>query len=526
MATKASTADTTGHSTLLMGGLVYPNDPQAEGTLEAMLIVDGRIAWVGSDDDALAWADSTDERVQLEGALVTPAFVDPHVHSTSTGLLLTGLDLTDCTSLPEALERIESFCRTTGSAGVVLGHGWDETRWPEARPPTRQEVDRASYGAMLYLSRIDVHSALVSSALLAVLPDLAGYDGFDPSGLLTREAHHRARAIALDSVSASSRAAAQRATRRHCAQRGVAAIHEIGGPEISSPDDFTGMLSLAAEEPGPEVVGYWGQIGGAAEAAALGALGAAGDLFVDGSIGSHTASLRSEYADAPTCGAAYLSVDQIRDHVVTCTQLGMQSGFHSIGDAAMDAVVAGYEEAAAVVGVEAIRAARHRIEHAEMVDQDLMTRMGYLGLYASVQPAFDPLWGGTEGMYAERLGPDRAVTLNPLADLLAAGVVVALGSDSPVTPVDPWGGVRAAMSHHVPSQRLSFAVAFDAHTRGGWRAARDDESGRLSVGSPATYAIWDVPRLPALVDGGKPPACLRTVLRGQTIFTSEKGLAT
>ena len=54
----------------------------------------------------------------------------------------------------------------------MLGHGWDETAWPEHRPPTRQELDRASYGGVVYLSRVDVHSAVVSSALLAAVPEV------------------------------------------------------------------------------------------------------------------------------------------------------------------------------------------------------------------------------------------------------------------------------------------------------------------------------------------------------------------
>ena len=65
-------------------------------------------------------------------------------------------------------------------------------------------------------------------------------------------------------------------------------------------------------------------------------------------------------------------------------------------------------------------------------------------MVASVQPAFDAAWGGAAGMYAERLGVDRAAGCNPLADLVDAGVAVALGSDAPVTSLDPWGGIAAA----------------------------------------------------------------------------------
>jgi predicted amidohydrolase YtcJ len=512
-------------STLLHGGVVYASEPAT-----AMLVVDGRVAWLGDEADAGAHRDGADEVVGLDGALVTPAFVDAHVHATSTGQMLTGLDLVGCPSLAEALDRVERFCRGRGGDEIVLGHGWDETGWPEHRAPTRAELDRAAGDVRLYLTRIDVHSAVSTSALLSTLPDLTGQDGWSETGALTGYAHHHARAAALDAVTPAARTEAQRAARRRAAEVGIGAFHELGGPEISSPDDFAGMLALAAAEPGPDVVGYWGELGGVERARELGALGAAGDLFADGAIGSHTACLRSVYSDVDTFGTAYLTAAEVRDHVVACTHAGLQAGFHSIGDGAMEAVVAGFEEAADICGLAAVRAVRHRIEHVEMVDEDLIGRMAHLGIHASVQPVFDALWGGEGGMYAERLGVNRALTLNPFASLAAAGVPLALGSDTPVTPLGPWEAVRAAVEHHVAGQRLSVEAAFTAHTVGGWQAAGTDDAGLLTVGAPATYAVWDLAgapvtasRLPDLCHGI--PTCLRTVVRGTTVFTHEGALA-
>ncbi len=520
--TSSAHGDVQPPTTLLVGGRIYsPSDP----TATALLTRGDRVVWVGSDAAAEAHRDAADLVIPLGGSLVTPAFVDAHVHATSTGLLLTGLNLVDCTSLTQALDRIEQYCRNTGAAGIVLGTGWDETRWPERRPPTRQEVDRASYGAQLYLTRIDVHSAIASSAMMAMLPGIEELEGYDASGLLTRDAHHHARAVAIDAVTPAARRAAQRETRAHCARLGVGALHELGGPEISSPDDFADMLALAASEPGPDVVGYWGELGGIEIAQELGALGAAGDLFADGAIGSHTACLSSHYADDDSFGSAYLTRDEVRDHVVACTHAGLQAGFHAIGDGAMQTVIGGCEDAAAEVGGERFRAARHRIEHVEMVDADLIARMARLGLYASVQPAFDELWGGANGMYAERLGVDRALTLNPLASIAAAGVPLALGSDSPVTPIAPWDAIRAATQHHVEAQRLSPEVAFSAHTVGGWRAAGVEDAGTLEPGKQATYAIWSTTgtdaTLPDLTERRPAPECLRTVVGGRDVFTHE-----
>ena len=134
--------------------------------------------------------------------------------------------------------------------------------------------------------------------------------------------------------------------------------------------------------------------------------------------------------------------------------------------------------AAEKVGLARVRAARHRVEHAEMLTPETIAAFAELGLTASVQPAFDAAWGGEDGMYAQRLGAERARTLNPYAALLRAGVPLAFGSDSPVTPLDPWGTVRAAAFHRTPEHRISVRAAFTAHTRGGWRADRPRRRGR------------------------------------------------
>ncbi|MGH8893340.1 MAG: amidohydrolase family protein, partial [Actinomycetes bacterium] len=147
-----------------------------------------------------------------------------------------------------------------------------------------------------------------------------------------------------------------------------------------------------------------------------------------------------------------------------------------------------------------------------------------LGVVASVQPAFDHLWGGESGMYAERLGVDRALALNPFAAMHSAGVILALGSDSPVTPIDPWGSVLAAARHRTPTSRLDLAAAFEAHTRGGWRAAGRDADGVLTAGAPATFAIWSTEgidrtaRLPRLEPGEALPTCRATIVRGVPVF--------
>ncbi|WP_055564767.1 amidohydrolase [Streptomyces atriruber] len=530
--------DPLNHRTVLLrGGDIHsPADPFAT----AMVVERGHVAWVGSEGAADSFAASVDDVVDLEGALVTPAFTDAHVHTTATGLALTGLDLTGARSLADALVLVREHAAARPHDTVLLGHGWDAARWPGGRPPTRAELDEATGGRPLYLSRIDVHSAVATTALLDLVPGVTERTGYHPDAPLTADAHHGVRAAALGAITPQQRTEAQRAALRHAASLGIGSVHECAGPEISDEDDFTGLLRLAAEEPGPRVVGYWAEQD-VRRAKELGAVGAAGDLFVDGALGSHTACLHEPYADAAHTGTSSLDATAVAAHVVECTEEGLQAGFHAIGDAAVASVVDGMRRAAEKVGAARVRAARHRVEHAEMLTPKTIAAFAEFGLTASVQPAFDALWGGEEGMYAQRLGAERARTLNPYAALLRAGVPLAFGSDSPVTPLDPWGTVRAAAFHRTPEHRVSVRAAFTAHTRGGWRAVGRDDAGVLVPGAPADYAVWrtsdlvvqapddrvarwstdprsGTPGLPDLSPGAELPVCLRTVVAGRPVF--------
>jgi len=282
-----------------------------------------------------------------------------------------------------------------------------------------------------------------------------------------------------------------------------------------------GLLALAGEEPLPEVVGYWGELFGVETARELGALGAGGDLFCDGSLGSHTAALHEPYTDRPeTCGALRFDTADLAEHIVRCTEAGLQAGFHAIGDAAVDQVLDAVDLVTARLGRTG--GAGHRIEHAELVrDPDRLARSGLL---ASMQPAFDATWGGPAGMYADRLGATRALEMNRFAELSAAGAPFAFGSDSPVTPLAPWAAVRAAAHPSDPGAAISPRSAFAAHTQAGWRAAGRDGEGVLTPGSPATFAAWragelsSASGLPDVSPGLELPDCVHAVVRGRTNF--------
>ena len=122
-------------------------------------------------------------------------------------------------------------------------------------------------------------------------------------------------------------------------------------------------------------------------------------------------------------------------------------------------------------------------------------------------------------MYAERLGVRRALSTNPFAGFADAGVALALGSDAPVTPMDPWGGVHAAVEHRTQGSGLRPFDAVDAATHGGWYAARAEHPvGPLAVGAPAHLALWATEAsLSDVLSERARPVCRRLIVDGEPL---------
>ena len=255
---------------------------------------------------------------------------------------------------------------------------------------------------------------------------------------------------------------------------------------------------------GVEVIGYWGEaVTSPAQARAVlddtGAAGLAGDLFVDGALGSRTAWLHEPYDDASDhTGTCYLDPEAVTAHLRACTEAGVTAGFHVIGDAAVS-------QRRRRFGTDRRRPRRAR-------GGSLRPPLGAPG-DGDRRPGGQARRVGCHGQHATQfrraLGrpttacmpvvsvSTRAGRLNPFALLASQGVALAFGSDAPVTGLDPWATVRAAVNHHTPDSSISARAAFAAATRGGWRAggAGDELIGSLVPGAPASYAVWDVGEL-------------------------------
>lgn len=522
--------------TVYRNGVVHASGPTPP---TALLVQDGLIAWLGADEDAPT---DVDEVVDLDGGLVTPGFVDANVHALETGLTAASVELSGASSLTEALDLLAA---ADDVHGVVVAAGWDETGWPDGRTPTPEEVARAVAGRQAYVVRADGRSAVVTAELAdrAGCRDRSGWS----DGLVFGSAHAAARA-AVRTGDPERRAAFVRLGLWALAASGVVSVHEHSSPELDTREGLAEMLAESADPRSgmPEMVGYRMELCEDADdarriAEEVPGLAGIGTPPVDGSLETRSAALRMPYADAggEARGELALTAEQIANHVGAATRAGLQAVVPVVGDRAMAEVLLGFQAAADVEGVPAIRGARHRLENAAMIDTPALARILLMGLTVGVQPLLDVASGRRRERYARRLGPARVAGLSPYADLVGAGIPVAFGSGSPMGPVEPWAAVRAAAVRQEPSQRLSPQAAFLAHTVGGWSAAGRTGCGEVIPGAPASFAVWRLPSgrvvgterlgadgragvnlgvLPDLSDAVALPVCVCTVRDGVVLF--------
>jgi predicted amidohydrolase YtcJ len=452
-------------TTLFHGGVVRLPGRTEPG--EWVLVEDGAISAHGMSAQDRPAADAS---IDLEGGTLVPGFCDGHVHLPVTGLYLTGMDFRHEKS---AAAILDAYRERAGRGGtdVLFGGNFED---PLDQPLAGADLDAAVGERTALLARADMHSCIVSSPLLAQL-DLDKLEGVDrdddgrPTGYLREQAASEAWRWFDSNLSADQQRAAIHAAAKHAYSKGVTEVHEMfvvewrGWPAAE-------VLQRAVDELALDVVVYLGT----AEVDRVAALGMAqigGDFFLDGSFGSHTAWMKEPYASPPPSGhpetgITYRSDEELLQLFSAGQRRGLQVGVHAIGDAAIEQAVATWEKVAEAAGRDAVRALGHRIEHFECGTDDLIERAAHLGLRASVQPAFDHYWGGTEGLYASRLGAERALDMNRFKSMIDAGITVGAGSDSTVTPLDPFLQMHSLRTHHVEGERLDGAAALHAHTAG------------------------------------------------------------
>ncbi|MBD3368148.1 MAG: amidohydrolase family protein [Candidatus Eisenbacteria bacterium] len=452
------------------------------------------------------------------GAVAVPVLHDAHVHLMGTGLLGLGVDLSGVSEVAEALELLRSAARDH-EGPVLRAHSFEPDTLTEPRYPTMSELDSAVGERPVFVRRRDGHSSAVNSAAFelmgltaettGVVTDAAGA----PNGTLTRDAHSLAASVSAELVTREEAVGALRLASEAALRAGAGVVHALVGR--SDPEDREIELVLDVEDELPVDVVVYPQTTDVDRVAALGLPRIGGCILLDGSFGSRSAALMSPYDDGEGDGTLYFDDDELVSFLRRAHARGMQTALHAIGDRAILQAVRCLERAA---GGEAADA-RHRIEHCELVGPAALSRIARLGVGVCVQPAFERFWGGPGGLYERRLGAARMRSTNPLRAMLDAGIPLGGGSDSYVTPIDPLGGMAAAVAHPTPEHRIEPAEALDLFTRGAARLAFDEARvGTLLPGAEASFTVLgrDPVEAGGEVDG---ISVLGVYLRGRRVYS-------
>jgi predicted amidohydrolase YtcJ len=473
-------------TTLFGGGRIHTLAAPADW----VLVDAGSIAATGEGSDRPA----ADRTVDLAGAALVPAFCDGHVHLPATGLYARGLDFRGEHS---AAAILGAFAGRANAAGLLFGGNFED---PLDRPLVRTDLDEVVGDQPALLARADMHSCIVSTALLDRLSiaDLEGADRDDggaPTGYLREEAAAEAWRWFEANLPRQQQIDAIRTAVDLAYSKGVARVHEMFVLEWRSWSSLE-LLEEAVAGVLLDVNPYVATT----EVARIKEMGLArigGDWFLDGSFGSHTAWMSAPYRVAPPTGTpatgiAYRDFDEVVAFFSEALAAGLQAGVHAIGDAAIEQAIAAWEKVAQDVGVTEVRRLGHRIEHFECATDEHIRRAARLGLRVSIQPAFDRLWGGEGALYADRLGAERALGMNRFRSMMDGGLVLGAGSDSTVTPLDPLLQMASLRDHHVESERMSAAAALRLHTLGS-HALADGEGirGTIQPGAQADLALLD-----------------------------------
>lgn len=449
-----------------------------------MLVLEGKVVARGFALETMSRFHDT-LKIDLGGKTLFPAFADAHVHFLQTGLMLAGCSFDAAGSLAEALARLEQFAGSCHDPWI-LGWGLDETKLREKRLPTVAEIDAVVPAQKVWISRIDLHSAVANSQALTWASAHTTGSELSRGTPLKGPAYFDLTARLISELPQKMKLQALEGAKIWATQKGITSIHALEGGFCGNQEDvdligdflsepgFHGTIYHQSEDPALVLRRGWQQIGGC--------------LFVDGSFGSRTAALQQPYADDSSAyGTLFRPPETIRALLRMCAHHELQLAMHAIGDVAITQLAEAIDWAHTNY---AAPPRPHRIEHFELPDNRSLRLVRDTGTNVSMQPAFEVAWGGPQGMYAERLGVERARRTNPFKTILNYGIPIAGGSDSPVTPMDPFLGIHGFVNHPNPDERVDLNTALAAFILEPHRfSGQDLARGRLEKGFFADFVL-------------------------------------
>lgn len=466
------------------------------------IVIDGeRIIAVGGKEIESQYSGET---VDAGGNLVLPGFIDNHTHFMDGSASLLGIRTQSTKSSQEFIDTVRDYATTAPDGEWIVGGLWDHESW-EGNLPHKDWIDEYTENKPLFLLRTDGHMAIANSTVLELAgvtrdtPDPEGgtivrdEDG-EPTGVLKDNAMNFVWAV-IPELSVEQADRTFDAGIQEAIENGVTQVHNMSSwanIDIFERAKEQGRLKIRAyyfphisnrhklaEKIKNEGKGDdWLRFGGVKE-------------LVDGSLGSTTAWFYEPYTDEPdTNGFPLMQMDALKTSIEEAHAYGFQLAIHGIGDQTNDEILRLFEE----IGTKGHRA---RIEHAQHLTPDAITKFAALGVVPSVQPyhAID------DGRWAEkRIGADRLAGTYPFKSLFDAGATVTFGSDWSVAPLKPLSGIYAAVTRRtldgnnpdgwVPEQKITVEQAVKAYTiNNAWAGNQEADAGTIEAGKLADLVV-------------------------------------
>jgi predicted amidohydrolase YtcJ len=482
------------------GNILTMNSVQPSA--EAVAIKNDRIMKVGTNTKISSLIGEATKVINLQGKTVVPGLTDSHIHVGDFGKFLTWLDLNDADSIKAVQEKIRERTHKIPKGRWIIGSGWNHARFAEQRYLNFRDLDEVSHDNPVILYHQCGRVCVVNSKALeiagvtaeAVSPSGGTIEKDpetgEPTGILRENATDLVWTIipepSEEEIIESAGLACQKIV-----EVGLTSIHWI----LTSATELAVIQKLQAENMLPLRVYL------IAPANILDQLDASPmdlddeiekplgiKVFVDGSLAARTAALIEPYVDdQTTMGQLLYSKEELNALVCRAHKANFRLVMHAMGDKAISMALDAIEKALREVPR---KDHRYRLEHASVLNGELIGRIKDLGVIVSVQPkcviSEFAVWSAVE-----RLGSERARLLYPLKTLIKNGIRIIGGSDCPMEPLSPMQGIQAAVTRqYYPEEQITIDEALQMYTvNPAYSSFEDSTKGSIEKGKLADLTV-------------------------------------
>jgi predicted amidohydrolase YtcJ len=477
----------------LVDGNVITMD-SVQPSAEAVAVKKDMIVKVGTTEEISLWIGKDTRVINLQGKTVVPGLIDSHIHVADYGKFLTWLDLKDADSIKELQTKIRERAQKIPEGRWIIGSGWNQTRFAEKRIPSRMDLDEVSPENPVILYHECGRVCLVNSKALKsadVTNETSAPSGGtiekdtetgEPTGILRENATD----LVWKTIPEPSEDELIESVSLACekiVESGVTGVHWI----VASAAELSMAQRLRSENRLPlrvHVIAPANILD--QQDSTAGTLGI--KVFVDGSLAARTAALKEPYIDSPsTKGQLLYSQEELDALVARAHKANIGLVMHAMGDKAIELALTSIEKAL----METPRKDhRHRLEHASVLNKELIGRIKKLGITISVQPkcviSEFLVWSAVD-----RLGSKRARLLYPLKTLINEDIRVVGGSDCPMEPISPLSGIQAAVTRpFFPEEQITVDEALRMYTvNGAYASSEESDKGSIEEGKLADITV-------------------------------------